>query len=86
MIGESFQAMKLERFPTEVGITAETIPAIEKSNQLLFDTLDAHFRHYPYILGGRPSIADAAIVRRQTIWDQSARFLRDTFLPVTSPV
>ena len=25
-------------------------------------------------------------VRRQTIWDQSARFLRDTFLPVTSPV
>ena len=86
LMGESFQAMKLERFPTEVGITAETIPAIEKSNQLLFDTLDAHFRHYPYILGGRPSIADAAIVRRQTIWDQSARFLRDTFLPVTSPV
>lgn len=62
MIGESFQAMKLERFPTEVGITAETIPAIEKSNQLLFDTLDAHFRHYPYILGGRPSIADAAMM------------------------
>jgi hypothetical protein len=26
------------------------------------------------------------VVRRQTIWDQSARFLRDTFLPVTSPV
>jgi hypothetical protein len=25
-------------------------------------------------------------VRRQTIWDQSVRFLRDTFLPVTSPV
>ena len=23
-------------------------------------------------------------VRRQTIWDQSARFLRDTFLPVTT--
>lgn len=36
-MGKSFQAMKLERFPTEVGITAETIPAIEKSTQLLFE-------------------------------------------------
>jgi len=26
------------------------------------------------------------IVRRQTIWHQSGRFLRDTFLPVASPV
>lgn len=62
LMGETFQAMKLERFPTEVGITAETIPAIEKSNKLLFEKLDAHFRHYPYILGGRPSIADAAMM------------------------
>ena len=62
MMGESFQAMKLEKFPTELGITAETIQAIEKSNQLLFEKLDAHFRHYPYILGGRPSIADAAMM------------------------
>jgi hypothetical protein len=26
------------------------------------------------------------VVRRQRIWDQSTRFLRDTFLPVSSPV
>ena len=25
-------------------------------------------------------------VRRQTLWDQLALFLRDTFLPVASPV
>jgi hypothetical protein len=28
----------------------------------------------------------AAVVRRQKIWHQSGRFLRDTFLPVASPV
>ena len=26
------------------------------------------------------------LVRRQRIWHQSGRFLRDTFLPVASPV
>jgi integrase len=30
--------------------------------------------------------AHLSTVRRQTIWDQSAHFLRDTFLPVASPV
>jgi hypothetical protein len=38
-------------------------------------------------VGGNLEIAyNPVLVRRQTIWDQSARFLRDTFLPVTSPV
>ena len=71
MMGENFQAMKLEKFPTEVGITPETIPAIEKSTKLLFDKLDAHFRHYPYILGGRPSIADAAMM--ETLYGHMGR-------------
>jgi len=60
--GKAFQAMKLKRFPDEVGITKETIPAIEKSNTLLFAKLDYYFRRYPYILGGRPSVADAAMM------------------------
>ena len=38
------------------------------------------------IMGDVPVTAVTPAVRRQTIWDQSARFLRDTFLPVTSPV
>jgi glutathione S-transferase len=60
--GGAFQAMKLKRFPTEVGITKESIPGIEKYTQLLFEKLDTYFRHYPYILGGRPSVADAALM------------------------
>jgi glutathione S-transferase len=60
--GAGYQAMKLKRFPDEVGITPETIPAIEKSNELLFEKLDLHFRYYPYILGGRPSVADCALM------------------------
>jgi glutathione S-transferase len=60
--GEGFQAMKQKRFPTQVGITDKTRPAIEKSNTLMFAKLDKHFRHYPYILGGRPSVADAALM------------------------
>jgi glutathione S-transferase len=61
-LGANYQTTKLKRFPDEVGITKETIPAIEKSAMLIFDKLDAHFRHYPYILGGRPSVADCALM------------------------
>lgn len=60
--GGNFQGMKLVRFPTEVGITEETIPAIETFNALVFEKLNLHFRYYPYILGGRPSVADAALM------------------------
>jgi len=60
--GRAFQAMKQKRFPTEVGITDKTRPAIEKSNTLLFAKLDTYFRRYPYILGGRPSVADSALM------------------------
>ncbi len=60
--GKGFQAMKQKRFPVEVGITDKTRPAIEKSNALMFAKLDKYFRHYPYILGGRPSVADAALM------------------------
>lgn len=61
-LGGGFGDMKLERFPDKVGITEKTIPAIEKSVKLIFEKLDAHFRSYPYILGGRPSVADAALM------------------------
>jgi glutathione S-transferase len=60
--GRGFGDMKKKRFPEKVGITKETIPAIEKSATLLFAKLDKHFRIQPYILGGRPSIADAALM------------------------
>lgn len=60
--GADYEAMKLGRFPDQVGITAETIPAIEKSTASLLEKLDLHFRYFPYVLGGRPSIADCALM------------------------
>ncbi|CAN7310245.1 glutathione S-transferase family protein [Pseudomonas sp. LjRoot71] len=41
-----------------LGVTPETIPAVEAAYLDLLDALDVHFQHYPYLLGGRPSIAD----------------------------
>ena len=60
--GADYEAMKLGRFPDQVGITAETIPSIEKSTASLFEKLDLHFRYFPYVLGGRPSVADCALM------------------------
>ncbi len=41
-----------------IGIYPETIPAIEQSYLALLDNLDEHFLRHPYLLGGRPSVAD----------------------------
>jgi glutathione S-transferase len=45
-----------------LGVTPETIPAIERSYEDLLDILDTHFLHHPYVLGGRPSIADFGLM------------------------
>lgn len=45
-----------------LGVTAETAPLIEGSFETLLDTLDAHFAVLPYLLGGRPSIADYGLI------------------------
>jgi len=41
-----------------LGVTPETIPTVEAAYLELLDALDIHFQHHPYLLGGRPSIAD----------------------------
>jgi glutathione S-transferase len=41
-----------------LGVTPETAPAIEASHHALLAILDEHFLAHPYLLGGRPSIAD----------------------------
>jgi len=41
-----------------LGVTAATIPAIEAGYADLLTALDAHFLTHPYLLGGRPTIAD----------------------------
>ena len=45
-----------------MGIYAATIPAIEAAYLDLLDVLDEHFLHHPYLLGGRPSMADFGLM------------------------
>ena len=45
-----------------MGISTETIPAIERSYERLLDILETHFQQHPYILGGRPSDADFGLM------------------------
>jgi len=45
-----------------LGVTAETVPAIEASYEALLDILQHHFAAHPYLLGGRPSIADFGLM------------------------
>jgi len=41
-----------------LGVLPETIPMIEAAYEELLDLLDIHFQYHPYLLGGRPCIAD----------------------------
>jgi glutathione S-transferase len=45
-----------------LGVTPQTIPTIEAAYCELLDALDEHFLHYPYLLGGRPSIGDFGLM------------------------
>ena len=45
-----------------LGVTAETAPAIEASYEALLGILEQHFASHPYLLGGRPSIADFGLM------------------------
>jgi glutathione S-transferase len=45
-----------------LGVTPQTIPTIEAAYCELLDALDDHFLHFPYLLGGRPSIADFGLM------------------------
>jgi glutathione S-transferase len=45
-----------------VGLDHGVDMAIKSSLELLYDTLNAHFLKYPYILGGLPSLADYGLM------------------------
>lgn len=49
---------KFAGFLPNLGVTEAVIPAMESSYAELLAALDAHFQQHPYLLGGRPSIAD----------------------------
>ncbi|MBX9795610.1 glutathione S-transferase N-terminal domain-containing protein [Sphingomonas sp.] len=44
------------------GVSAETAPAIQASYHDFLARLDAHLAHYPYLLGGRPTLGDYALI------------------------
>lgn len=44
-----------------LGVSEETIPAIEESYHQLLTGLEAHFAHHPYLLGNQPSIGDYSL-------------------------
>jgi glutathione S-transferase len=45
-------------FLPSLGVTPQTAPTVEAAYLDLLDALDVHFQHHPYLMGGRPSIAD----------------------------
>jgi len=45
-----------------MGINPETVPAIEAAYLDLLNALDDHFLQHPYLLGGRPSMADFGLM------------------------
>lgn len=45
-----------------VGVTPDTIPAIEAHTRELLDILSAHFAHHEYLFGSRMALADVALL------------------------
>jgi glutathione S-transferase len=45
-----------------LGVTAETMPAVEASYEAFLEIFDRHLGEHPYVLGGRPSIADFGLM------------------------
>lgn len=48
----------MQKYLPGLGITEATIPQIEKNYEELLAVLDRHFLTSPYLLGGRPTMAD----------------------------
>jgi glutathione S-transferase len=58
-IGDAFAVSMRSFVPVlGMGLSHEVDVAVETSTERLYDTLNAHFLDYPYILGGVPSLAD----------------------------
>lgn len=49
-------------FLPNLGVTPEVIPALEAAWLDMLAVLEAHFREWPYLLGGRPSLADFGLM------------------------
>ncbi|MEM9177144.1 MAG: glutathione S-transferase family protein [Myxococcota bacterium] len=45
-----------------LGVTPESMQGVERRYEALLTRLDRHFAAYPYVFGGRPSIADFSLI------------------------
>lgn len=57
-----FVAGRMRKATSLFGVNERTIPSIEESYLRFLHLLDAHFEQWPYLLGGRPTIADYAFM------------------------
>ena len=55
-------AGRMSSYLPPLGITPESIPAIEGAYLKLLDALNEHFFHFPYLLGNAPSRADYGLM------------------------
>ncbi len=55
-------AETVQGFTRMMGVSPETIPAIEAHTAELLTAFDAHLAAQPYVLGGRPSLGDCALI------------------------
>jgi glutathione S-transferase len=55
-------AENVQGFTRMVGVSPETAPAIEAHTVELLDAFDAHLAAHPWVLGGRPSLGDCALI------------------------
>jgi glutathione S-transferase len=53
-----FASSRMRKVTVRFGVTPETIPDVERSYLRFLELLDAHLADSPYLLGGRPTIAD----------------------------
>ena len=53
---------RMQSYLPHLGVTEQTKPLIEQSYAKLLDILDQHFAIYPYLFGGRPSVADYGLI------------------------
>jgi glutathione S-transferase len=53
---------RMQSYLPQLGVTEQTIPVIERSYEALLAILDKHFSAYPYVFGGRPTIADYGLM------------------------
>ena len=59
-LGQVF-AGKMQSYLPILGVNSETMPAIDEWVDELLNTLEKHFEHHDYVLGGRPCLGDFAL-------------------------